>query len=41
MKKRKKNKSYQLKMKRKRQRRNTRGILKIIKTGERKNVKKI
>ena len=35
-----KKKTYQQKMKRKKQRRNTKGVLKIIKMGE-KNVKKI
>jgi len=40
MRKRKKRKSFRLKMKRRRQKRNTKGILKIIKTGI-KNVKKI
>jgi len=40
VKKRKKRKSFTLKMKRRRQKRNTKGILKIIKTGN-KNVKKI
>ena len=40
VKKRKKRKSFRLKMKRRRQKRNTKGILKIIKTGN-KNVKKI
>jgi len=40
MKKGKKRKSFRLKMKRRTQKRNTKGILKLIKIGE-KNVKKI
>jgi len=40
VKKRKKRKSFRLKMKRRREKRNTKGILKIIKMGK-KNVKKI
>jgi hypothetical protein len=40
VKKRKKRKSFGLKMKRRRQKRNTKGVLKIIKMGK-KNVKKI
>jgi hypothetical protein len=40
VKKRRKRKNYRLKMKRRRQKRNTKGILKIIKMGK-KNVKKI
>jgi hypothetical protein len=40
VKKKKKRKSFRLKMKRRRQKRNAKGILKIIKMGK-KNVKKI